>query len=51
MLRFKVYRTYFQKRITMALGTRPAQIEQKFNIDRNRLIFLFFRDFISVSTR
>ena len=40
MRRFRVYRTYLQKVINLALGKRPAQIEQKINIDRN-LLFSF----------
>ena len=42
MRSFKLYRTYFQNLITMALGKRPAQMEQNFKVDRNRLIVLYF---------
>ena len=48
MRRFKVY---LKKRITIALFNRPAQMERKFKIVRNRLDFYIFRDFIHISKR
>ena len=32
MRRFKVYRTYLQKFITIALANRPAQMKKKFKV-------------------
>ena len=47
MRNFKVYRTYLQKFITIALANRPAQMKQKFKVIQKSPRLMHFSGFYS----